>query len=246
MRCGVLEDVITSIASPRNLRIAGLAAGAACIAGAAVYITASAAGFSLGLGGPRDASAPVAAATPNPSGSVCNEFISHFSSDLGVSQDKVNGAFQDAVGQTLADEVKAGKITQAQADQIKKRLAGKAPCALAGNLGGRPAAGGAVYQQALLTAAASALGVSTDTLKADLAKGMTLHQIAEAQNPPVTEAQFRSKLIAQIKPMLDKAVADKKITSAQEQKILTALQSGPIPFWDKPVRKATAAGTPSA
>lgn len=238
--------MITSIASPKNLRIAGLAAGAACIAGAAVYITASAAGYSFGVG-PKNTTAPVAAATPKPSSStVCNEFISHFSSDLGVSQDKVNSAFTDAVGQTLADEVKAGTITQAQADKIKQRLAGKAPCALAGNLGGGQATGGGVYQQALLTAAASALGISTDTLKADLAKGMTLHQIADAQNPPVTEAQFRARLIAQIKPMLDKAVADKKITSAQEQKILTALQSGPIPFWDRPVRKGTATATPGA
>lgn len=237
--------MISSIASPKNLRIAGLAAGAACIAGAAVYITASAAGYSFGLG-PKATSAPVAAATPKPSSSVCNEFVSHFSSDLGVSQDKVNAAFSDAVGQTLADEVKAGHITQAQADAIKNRLAGKAPCALAGQLGGKNAAGGSAYQQALLTAAASALGISTDTLKADLAKGMTLHQIADAQNPPVTEAQFRSKLIAQIKPLLDKAVTDKKITSAQEQKILTALQSGPIPFWDKPVRKPRATATPGA
>ncbi|HET7466195.1 MAG TPA: hypothetical protein VFL29_05990 [Candidatus Dormibacteraeota bacterium] len=238
--------MITSIASPKNLRIAGLAAGAACIAGAAVYITASAAGYSFGVS-PKNTTAPVAAATPKPSSStVCNEFISHFSSDLGVSQDKVNSAFTDAVGQTLADEVKAGTITQAQADKIKQRLAGKAPCALAGNLGGGQATGGGVYQQALLTAAASALGISTDTLKADLAKGMTLHQIADAQNPPVTEAQFRARLIAQIKPMLDKAVADKKITSAQEQKILTALQSRPIPFWDRPVRKGTATATPGA
>ena len=91
-----------------------------------------------------------------------------------------------------------------------------------------------------MSAAASALGITTDTLKADLAKGMTLHQIADVQSPPVTEAQFRSKLIANLKPTLDKAVTDKKITSAQEQKILAALQTGPIPFWDKPMGKPTA------
>jgi hypothetical protein len=242
--------VITTIATPKNLRIASFAAGAAAIAGAAVYMTASAAGYSFNLGAPKASNVPAAGTVAGQStaatSSVCNEFITHFSSDLGVSQDKVNSAFQDAVGQTLADEVKAGHITQGQADAIKKRMAGKAPCTLAGSLGGKNAAGGAVYQQALLSAAASALGVSTDTLKADLAKGMTLHQIADAQNPPVTEAQFRSRLIAALKPMLDRAVTDKKITSDQEQKILQRLQTGPIPFWDKPVHRPTAAGSPGA
>ena len=242
--------MITTIATHRNLRIASFAAGAAAIAAAAVYMTASAAGYSFNFGGPKAANVPAAGTMADKSSTtasgVCNEFAAHFSSDLGVSQDKVNSAFQQAVGQTLADEVKAGHITQAQADAITKKMAGQAPCTLAGTLGGRNAASGAVYQQALLSAAASALGITADTLKADLAKGMTLHQIANAQNPPVTEAQFRSKLIAGLKPALDKAVTDKKITSAQEQKILTALQTGPIPFWDKPMRKPAAAASPGA
>ena len=235
--------MISTIATPKNLRIASLAAGAAAIAAAAVYMTASAAGYSFNFGSPKGSNVPataVADQSSTSSSSVCNEFATHFSSDLGVSQDKVNSAFEQAVGQTLADEVKAGHITQAQADAIKTKMAGKTPCTLAGNLGGKNAAGGAVYRQALMSAAASALGITTDTLKADLAKGMTLHQIADAQSPPVTEAQFRSKLIANLKPTLDKAVTDKKITSAQEQKILAALQTGPIPFWDKPMGKPTA------
>jgi len=242
--------VISTIATPKNLRIVSFAAGAAAIAAAAVYITASAAGYSFNFGGPKAANVPAAGTMADKSSAtasgVCNEFAAHFSSDLGVSQDKVNSAFQQAVAQTLADEVKAGHITQAQADAIKTKMAGQAPCTLAGSLGGRNTAGAAVYQQALLTAAASALGITTDTLKADLAKGMTLHQIADGQNPPVTEAQFRSRLIASLKPVLDKAVTDKKITSAQEQKILTALQTGPIPFWDKPMRKPAAAASPGA
>jgi hypothetical protein len=241
--------VISTIATPKNLRVLSFAAGAAAIAGAAVYITASAAGYSFNFGGPKAANVPAASTVADkssaPASAVCNEFITHFSSDLGVSQEKVDSAFQEAVSQTLADEVKAGHITQAQADAIKKKMAGKAPCALAGSLGGKNAAG-AAYQQALLSAAASALGISTDTLKADLAKGMTLHQIADAQNPPVTEAQFRSRLIANLKPVLDKAVSDKKITSEQEQRILTALQTGPIPFWDRPMRKPSAAASPGA
>jgi hypothetical protein len=92
-----------------------------------------------------------------------------------------------------------------------------------------------------MTAAASALGITPQQLRTDLAGGTTLSQIAAAQSPPVTEDQFRTKLIADIKPLLDKAVTDKKLTSAQEQQILQRLQTGPIPFWDKPVKKAAAA-----
>lgn len=242
--------MITTIASPKNLRIASFAAGAAAIAGAAVYMTASAAGYSFNFGGPKAANVPAASTVADKSSSsasgVCNEFVVHFSSDLGVSQDKVNSAFQEAIGQTLADEVKAGRITQAQADAITKQMAGKAPCTLAGSLGGGSNTAGAAYTQALMSAAANALGITPEQLKADLAKGMTLHQIADAQNPPVTEAQFRSKLIASLKPALDAMVTNKRLTSAQEQKILQALQTGPIPFWDKPMRKPAAAASPGA
>ncbi|HEV2217806.1 MAG TPA: hypothetical protein VGV88_09545 [Candidatus Dormibacteraeota bacterium] len=237
--------MITALATPKNVRIVSFAAGAAAIAAAAVYITASAAGYGFNFGAPK-ASNPTVADKSNASAStVCGEFIAHFSSDLGVAQDKVNSAFQDAVGQTLADEVKAGHITQAQADAIQKKMAGKTPCALAGSLGAENTAGRA-YTQALMTAAAKALGITPEQLKADLAKGMTLHQIADAQNPPVTEAQFRSRLIANLKPVLDAMVANKRITSEQEQKILQQLQTGPIPFWDKPARKPAATASPGA
>ncbi len=240
--------MITSIAAPKNLRIAGFAAGGAAVAAAAVVITASAAGVNFGW--PKGTSNPpgTAAVTDKSSTTAtgaCSEFITHFSSDLGTSQSKVDAAYQQAIGQTLADEVKAGRMTQAQADKIKAKLAGKSPCAIAGSLSAPRDGEGALYQQAVLTAAASALGISPETLRADLAKGMTLHQIASAQNPPVTEDQFRAKLIAALKPMLDADVANKRLTSAQEQKILTGLQSGPIPFWDTPLHKPGANATPS-
>jgi len=239
----VLRHVIKTITSPRHLRIAGFAVAAVALAGSAVYITASAAGYSLGFHGSPptgNAASSSAAASDAAASKICSDFISHFSSDLGTTQDKVNAAFQQAVGETVADEVKNGDITQAQADAVKQKLAGKAPCALAAGLG-KNKSGAGQYRQALLIAAASALGITPETLQADLKKGMTLSQIAAAQKPPVTEAQFRTKLIANIKPLLDKAVADKKMTSDQEQKILQRLQTGPIPFWNKPLRSSTAA-----
>jgi hypothetical protein len=99
----------------------------------------------------------------------------------------------------------------------------------------------------LRSAEASALGIDDATLKADLGKGITLSQIAAAQH--LTEAQFRERVIAKLKAVLDAAVTNKKLTPAREQAIIKRLQTGPIPLWDKPLHKpgaTPAATTPSA
>ena len=212
----------------------------------AVLVTASASGFNVGLrpaGASQPASAAISQATTS---AVCTDFINHFSSDLGKSQSQITAALQKAIGETLADQVKSGKLTQAQADAIKKRFAAQQPlCAVSGPLGRKPFPAGPIqggaYLQQLETAAASALGISPAQLKTDLAGGMSLSQVAAAEKPPVSEATFRTRLLAQLKPLLDKAVADKKLTQVQESQILQRLQSGPIPFWNAPLHKRPAA-----
>jgi len=234
----------------RHLRIAGFAVGSVAVAGAAVLISASASGYSIGFH-PAAASQPAAADTTASlaqaatSSAVCTDLISHLSTDLGKSQSQVNAAIQKAIGQTLADEVKSGKLTQKQADAITQRLAKQPLCTLPGSIGKPPVTTVPVrptaYLQQLETAAASALGITPAQLKTDLSGGMSLSQIAAAQNPPVDEATFRTRLIAKLKPQLDAAVTSKQLTQAQEDTILAALQKGPIPFWTKPVPKVPAA-----
>ena len=237
----------------RHLRIVGFAAGAAAVSGAAVLVTASAAGLNVGFhsSSPDTTQAQTAALSQKADPTaVCNAFISHLSTDLGKTQAQVNAAIQKAIGETLADEVKKGDITQAQADALKQKLTSQPPCALSGI--GRVGAHGdkatiGAYKAQLLTAAASALGVSETQLKTDLAAGKTLSQIAAAKNPPVTEAQFRANLIAKLKPLLDTAVKDNKLTATQEQAILDRLQTAPIPYWNAPMkRKTTAPASPKA
>jgi hypothetical protein len=244
-----------SLAKFRYLRVIGFAAGAVLVAGAAVLVTASAAGLNVGFRPSSPQPAPAAASSVNQkagASAVCNDFLSHLSSDLGKSQTQVNAAVQKAIGETLADEVKNKDLTQAQADAIKKQLAAQPPCSLAGNLGPKPAPRVvpptiATYTSQLVTAAASVLGISATQLKTDLANGMTLSQVAAAHNPPITEAQFRTQLIAKLTPILDTAVTNKKLTSAQEQMILQRLQTGPIPFWTTPMhRPKPAAPAPGA
>ena len=236
--------MITRFAKLRYLRIVGFAAGAVAVAGAAVLVTASAAGLNAGT-----RSAPLQQATADTASiaeiatptAICDAFLTHLTADLGKSLTKaqVNAAIQKAIGETLADEVKNGDLKQAQADALKAKLASQPTCALAG-VGKTAGRGGptknVVYQQQLITAAASVLGISDTQLKTDLANGKTLSELAAAHKPQaITEAQFRTSLIAKLTPLLTTAVNNKQITAAQRTEILQRLQTGPIPFWNKPV-----------
>ena len=237
--------MITRLWKIRYLRIAGMALGAVAVAGAAIVVTASAAGVSLG---PKPAGAGnVQAADVKTQSSACADFMKHFADDIHKSQAEINGAFQKAIAETLADEVKSGQITQAQADAIKKKLANQTPCTLPSAAprghGGQKAPLGA-YMQQYLTEAAAALGISQTQLKTDLAAGQSLSQVAAAQH--VSEADFRTKLIANLKPVLDKTVTDKKLTSAQEQQIISALQNGPLPLWNAAVKRPKPSAPPTA
>jgi hypothetical protein len=241
---------MTRFAKLRYLRVAGFAAGAVAVAGTAVLVTASAAGLNVGFRPTSQPQTDTASINQQATASaVCTAFLTHLGSNLGKTQSQLSSAIQNAIGQTLADEVTNKTLTQAQADAIKKRLANQPPCSLAGSLGPKPAPGSAVrpaaYTQQLLSAEASALGITDAQLKADLAKGMSLSQIAAAHNPPIPEAQFRTSLIAKLTPLLATAVTNKQLTSAQEQAILKRLQTGPIPLWSKPPpRKTTAPASP--
>src|SRR6266446_7072242 len=190
--------MITRLAKLRYFRVAGFAVGAVAIAGIAVVATASAAGMSFGFrpasSSPSQSDAALTAAQSKASSAACGEFMSHFAVEIGKSQAQINSAFQKAITDTLADEVKAGHLTQAQADAIRQKLASQTPCTLPSlsPRADRPAV--AAYMTQYVTAAASALGISETQLKADLKNGQSLSQVAAVQK--VSEADFRTKLIS--------------------------------------------------
>jgi hypothetical protein len=225
----------------RFLRVAGFAAGAVVVAGVAVVATASAAGMSLGFKPVSSSSAAstdaqAAAVEASAKSTVCSDFMKNFANEIHKSQAEINAAFQKAIADTLADEVKSKQITQQQADAIQKKLANTTPCTLPSTAGHAPPAPTIkAFMQQYVAAAASALGVSETQLKSDLAAGQSLSQVAAAQH--VSEADFRTKLIANLKASLDKAVADKTLTAAQEQEILNRLQTGELPYWTLPAKR---------
>ena len=236
-----MRSVITRFAKLRYVRIVGFAAAAAAVAGAAVLVTASAAGLNFGTrsASPQQATVEAASIAQKTSPTaICDAFLTHLTADLGKNLKKadVNAAIQKAIGETLADEVKNGNISKAQADAIKAKLASQPTCALAGIGKTNPGDHGrnSVYKQLLFSAEAAALNISEDKLKSELAAGKTVSQLAPAGT---TEAQFRALLITKLTPKLDKAIADKQMTADQKTEILKRLQTGPVPNWSKSVPK---------
>jgi hypothetical protein len=240
---------MTRLLRARYLRIVGFAAGAVVVAGAAVVVTASASGMTFGFH--PSSSSPAHAGTDSAlqastKSTVCSDFMSHFAVRIGKSQAQINDAYQKAIADTLAGQVANKQLTQAQADAIKKKLASQTPCTIppvaAPRTGSKATI--AAYMAAYESAAASALGITDAQLKTDLAGGQSLSQIAASKN--LTEAQFRSALIAKLTPALDAAVKANKLTSPQEQAILKKLQTGTLPLWNTHVKHPKpAAATPT-
>jgi hypothetical protein len=145
----------------------------------------------------------------------------------------MNGAALDQ----LNAAVKAGKLTQTEANQLKQQLAqhpGATPVFFKfgvhrvgpggpfgpGPLGfgiGPDAAG------APATAVAKYLGLTKAQLVKQLESGKSLAEIAKAQGK--TTAGLEQAITAAAKTRLDKAVANKRITAAQEQQLLKGLSA---------------------
>ena len=168
-------------------------------------------------------------------------FLTDVAKRLNVSPAQLSDALKGALLDRLSAAVKAGVITQAQANRIEQRLESGAPVPFflgperfgPGRFGlrgfgprgfglrgfGLRANGFGV--RGTLGAAASYLGLSDAQLLSDLRSGQTLAQIAKAQGKSV--AGLEQAITAAIKARLDKAVAAGRITQAQENKILSRI-----------------------
>jgi hypothetical protein len=165
-------------------------------------------------------------------------FLNDVAKRLNVSPQQLKSALQGAFDDQLQAAVAAGKITQAQANAIKQRAAQKGGVPPLGlwKTGGVPPLGlwrpGRFESPAhpllpghggRLSAAAKYLGVSEQQLFNQLTSGKSLAQIASAHGKSVSG--LKVAMAAAIRARLDKAVAAKLLTSAQEQKILGSLSS---------------------
>jgi hypothetical protein len=162
--------------------------------------------------------------------------IDDAASQLGIAPAKLSDALKKALENRVDAAVAAGTITQAQGDALKARIeSGEYPLITAG-LGfgfGRHGGFGA-HGFGHLSAAAAYLGLSEPELKAQLAAGKTLADVAKAQGKSVDG--LVSALLADEKKELDAAVAAGRLTQAQADQLLanaeqriTAMVNGTMP-----------------
>lgn len=170
------------------------------------------------------------AATQSAGPGTRQAFLNDVAKRLHVTPQQLRQALSGATIDQLQAEVKAGRLTQAQANALEQRLknAGGAPLvAPVVPFGLHPfrAIGprGPVGAGGPLRAAAGYLGLTAPQLLQQLASGKSLAQIAGAKGKSVSGLE--QAMTAAVKSKLDKAVAAKAITQAQEQQFLKDFSS---------------------
>jgi hypothetical protein len=166
---------------------------------------------------------------------------------LGVDPGKLSDALKKALENQVEAQVTAGKLTQVQADAIKKRIEDGTQPIFGGGLGGRGGFGGpgrgfggpgfghrgkggpgfafggfgGIGLMGGITDVAAYLNLTPADLVTQLRAGKTLADIATAQNQPVDG--LKAAITAAATKQLDAAVTAGKLTSAQEAKVLAGL-----------------------
>ena len=188
--------------------------------------------FGAFFAGPMLASANsqnTAATTPsNNASQMCDLFQQSLAKRLGVSVSTLQQDRQGAIGDVLAQAVKDGKLTQAQADKIKQQAPNRSGCAnpIAHKLSSPfPMQLLKKYQSDLVTPIAQALKLTPDQLKSQLQSGKSLDQIAQAQNVSVSNLQAIA--LKTFNAVLDKATIAKDITQAQADQAKQFVQAHP-------------------
>jgi hypothetical protein len=191
------------------------------------------------------------AATQSSGPTTRQAFLNDVAKRLHVTPQQLTAALNGAEIDQLQAEVKAGRLNQSQANSLEQRLKqngaksavpfgffgpglgfgggpgpGPGP---GGGPGGGPgfgprfrAFGGAGLAGGLGTVA-SYLGLTDAQLLQQLASGKSLAQIATAKGKSVSVLE--QDLTSAEKTRLDKLVADKMLTAAQEQKLLSGLSA---------------------
>jgi hypothetical protein len=160
---------------------------------------------------------------------------------LGVDPGKLSDALKKALENQVDAQVTAGKLTQAQADAIKKRIEdGTQPIFGGPGFGGPrdgfdhggpgfghgfggPRGGFGFGLMEGVKDVASYLGLTTDALQTQLRSGKSLAAIATAQGK--TADGLKTAITDAATKRLDAAVTSGKLTKEQETKILAGLSS---------------------
>jgi len=164
------------------------------------------------------------AATQHNSSTNRQAFLNDAARRLHVTPQQLENALRGAALDRLDAAVKAGKLTQQQANALKQRLHSGGGLGL--GFGRRPGFGhrfGPGFGFAKLDAAAQYLGLTEAQLRSQLASGKSLADIAKARGKSVSGLE--DALTSAIRARLDEAVKAGRLTKAQEQRILARIDA---------------------
>jgi hypothetical protein len=158
------------------------------------------------------------AATQISGTSARQAFVNDVAKRLNVSPGALTSALKGAAIDRINAAVAAGRLSQSRANALEQRIQkGQGLGFFAHRVRARGLRVG-------IRAAAQYLGLSPATLRSDLRSGKSLAQIA-GSTPGKSVAGLQGAIIAAEKSQLDAAVKNGRITSQQEQKVLSRLSS---------------------
>jgi hypothetical protein len=184
-------------------------------------VAASALSLVVGAGG------AVAASKSSPTRG--DGFLARVAGHLGISTQKLEDATKAAAIDQVNADLEAGRITKAQADELKARIEkGEAPLFLGGQRHFGPHRFGDFGHVPFgahghLSVAADYLGLTVPQLFQKLANGQSLADVAKAQHKSVDG--LKKTIVNGAKQDLDQAVKSGFLTEAQAKEALSALQS---------------------
>jgi hypothetical protein len=174
----------------------------------------------LAVGG---AGAGVAASQTGSSPRADNKaIVNDAAKELGVSPSKLSAALKKAFSDRIDAAVADGRLTKAEGEQLKQRIASDDFPLFGPPAFGRGFPGAHPFFHGL-DAAASYLGLTEEQLRNRVNDGKTLAEIAKAENKSVDG--LKAALVKDVKDKLDAAVKDGRLTKADAQRALQGLES---------------------
>lgn len=141
-------------------------------------------------------------------------------SDLGVTSTELTAALKEALVARVDAQLEAGTITEEQASAMKERINSDS-FALFGPPGGHRGGG---HHGVGLATAATYLGTTQAELRTSLQSGKSLADVAQATSGKSVDGLVAA-IVAAEKKQLATAVADGKVTAAQQTEILANLEA---------------------
>jgi hypothetical protein len=146
--------------------------------------------------------------------------IDDAASQLGVQPSELTDALEQALLKRVDAALAAGRITQAQANELRQRIQSGDYPLIGPVLGHR---GGPGHGFGHVEAAATYLGLTEAELRSQLEGGKTMADVAKAQGKTVDG--LVAALVADEKKELDAAVAAGRLTQAQANAMLADAKS---------------------